>query len=103
MDKPIWGTDPSKKRKHSRYRPDRMTMAKVQLDAVTSSFVPEAASLVYEESYGGCCLIIFSDRPVSLNDRWRVQIGTLHPMLSEIVWVKKLDDVIYKVGLKFLE
>jgi len=95
--------DPSKKRKHSRYRPDRMTTAKVQLDAVTSSFVAEATALVFEESYGGCCLIIFSTHSISLKDRWKIQIGSLHPMLSEVVWVKKLDDIIYKVGMKFLE
>ena len=103
MDKPDSKIDPSKKRRHTRYRPDRLTTAQVQLDAVTSSFVSEATGLVFEESYGGCCVIIIHNRPISLQDRWRVQVGSLHPMVAEVVWVKRLDEFVYKVGLKFLE
>lgn len=103
MKKPEWNDDPGKKRKHVRYRPDRLTTAKIQLDAVTSSFVSEASALVYEESYGGCCLIVINERPVALQDRWRIQVGNLQPMIAEVVWVKRLDDAVYKVGMKFLE
>ncbi len=95
--------DPSKKRKHVRYRPDKITTAKVQLEAVTSSFVAEATALVYEEAYGGCCLVLLSERAIANHDRWRIQVGSLHPMVAEVVWVKRLDDGIYKVGMKFLE
>lgn len=95
--------DPSKKRKHVRYRPDRLTVAKVQLEAVTSSFMAEASALVYEEAYGGCCLIIISNKPISMHEKWRIQVGHLHPMIGEVVWIKRLDEAIWKVGIKFLE
>jgi len=103
MSKQEHDQDPAKKRKHVRYRPDKLTIARIQLEAVTSSFVSEASALVYEESYGGCCLILIHDRAIALQEKWRIQVGNLQPMTSEVVWVKRLDDAIYKVGLKFLE
>lgn len=95
--------DPSKKRKHVRYKPDQMNTAKVQMAAETSSFQPELSALIYEEAYGGCCLVFVSPKTPNMRDRWRVQAGNLHPMMAEIVWIKKLDEALWKVGLKFLE
>jgi len=93
----------AKTRKHTRFRADRMTTAKVQSEAQTSSFMPECGALVYEEAYGGCCLIMLLDRPIDQGEKWRIQVGSLQPMTAEIAWAKVLDEGIWKVGLKYLE
>jgi hypothetical protein len=92
-----------RKRRYTRYRPNPLSQAKVQVSLESAAFQPEATALVYEEAFGGCAIIVIWEHAPNIHDQWRVQVGQLNPMVSEVVWFKKLDDSTWKVGLKFLE
>ncbi len=92
-----------RKRKHTRYRPDRLTIAWVQFNPAAEDFETDVHALVYEEAFGGCCLVMMFDRPLELGLRWMVKVGDLNPMEAEVVWFKNLDQDVWKVGLKFLK
>lgn len=90
-------------RKHTRFRPDTPSLAWVQFNLGEPSFKGDTHALVYEEAFGGCCLILMSEKTINLGARWAVKVGDLEPMEAEVVWCKNLDLDVWKLGLKFLE
>jgi len=103
MEHPNDFKDNVAKRKHTRFRPDVPSLAWIQFDIRDTSFKADTHAIVYEEAFGGCCLILMAEKALTLGMRWNVKVGDLEPMGAEIVWCKNLDLDVWKIGLKFLD
>lgn len=91
------------KRKSVRFKPDLGTFAWIDTGAFTQTFKPEVVALVTEESSKGCRLLTFSDNEFEEGLRMKVKLGELAPLLSEVRWVKQLEEDVYHIGVMYLE
>lgn len=91
------------KRKSIRFKPDLGSIALLDF-AVEGDFEPSVTGLICNESYAGCALVFAADIfKLKAGHTIRVQPGAIGPMPAEVVWVKRLDEELVKVGLKYLE
>jgi hypothetical protein len=91
-------------RKNLRYKPDRLEFALVMFDASKGSWIPDDTALIIDESaVAGAQLVLkFTDR-CKPGDQVRVKIGSLDPVLGEIVWRREIDSDLFRIGVRFLE
>jgi len=92
----------AKKRKSIRFKSVPMSIAMVDLK-VTKVFKPTITSLVINESYTGCALLMACDEIMVLDQVVMVKVSELEPMKARVVWCKTLEENIRKVGVEFLE
>ncbi|MGK7957098.1 MAG: hypothetical protein AB4063_17890 [Crocosphaera sp.] len=67
-------------------------------------------SIVIDDSDEGCGLIILKDSPLISEHLLRLKPGSIcsmninnqPPILGELVWVKELDDLIIRLGIKYI-
>ncbi len=67
-------------------------------------------SIVIDDSAEGCGLIIIKDSPLILEQLLRLQQGDIcslnidnkPPIFGELVWLKEIDDLIVRLGIKYL-
>ncbi len=89
------------RRRSVRYQPETNSYARVtELDKDQSL---EHMSLVLNESYRGCCLIMLRVSHLKEGQRLMVEIPPMNPIQSEVVWNIKIDEDISRIGLKYLE
>ena len=83
-----------------RFKPDPLTAA-ILVPKINSEV--SIVALVLNESQTGCALVVnFEDR-FKKGQKVVVKVGKLHELTSEVIWVTKLDENIFKIGLKYLE
>ena len=85
-----------------RFQADPMTLGYIDLTGA-KVFTPQLVGIVVNESYMGCSLVLVSDVALKPGLQIKIKDGVLDPIKSSIVWVKHLEENIYKVGIKFLE
>lgn len=85
-----------------RFKSEPMTLGYIDVVS-TNTFNPQVVGIVLNESYTGCALILASDSKFKINQEVKIKVGKLDPMKASIIWLKTLDENIYKVGIKFLE
>jgi hypothetical protein len=96
--------DASNKRRHIRFTPDPLDYAQISLDLDAATFTPDFVALIVEESpMGGCGLAMLQTDRVVSGTKLLAKVGRLTPLRSEVVWVRKVDDHIMRLGLRFLE
>lgn len=89
-------------RKATRFQPDPMTLALVDLKP-TREFKPTLTGIVLNESYTGCAILVASDLPFKKASKLRIKVGQLEPLKGQIAWIKHLEENIYKIGVRLLE
>ena len=89
--------------RHSiRFSPDPLTVAVVfQLNG--KALTPALVALVLNESFSGCSVLINHDVPFQKDQKVKIKVGQLAAMNAKVIWVKNLEESIFKIGLKFLE
>jgi hypothetical protein len=102
MEKQTQHKNYTKKRRHTRFKPDATSMTLVEFNPSENEFRADSSALTLEESFSGCCIILALKISNITENIWRVRVGDFAPLLAEVVWVKNLDENIYKVGLKYL-
>lgn len=102
-------------RKHIRFYPEPLEIALVDADPgryqkfnkADPEMVTSYIALIENESHTGASLvfIIKDDKSefIQVGTKWIVKIGQLAPMRAEVKWNQKIDDVIIKVGVTFLD
>jgi len=94
------GTGEVKVRHSIRFTPDPLTTALIELKN-NSTFKPSLVALVLNESFTGCALVLSCDQLLKKDQILKVKVGNLNPMMAKIIWVKHLEENIFKIGLKF--
>lgn len=98
---------PSKKkapppRRSVRFTPDPLTIAGLSLKN-EKVFRPSIIGLVLNESFGGCSVLVNHDPALKKDQVLSIKVGHLGVMKAKVVWVKNLEESVYKIGLKFIE
>ncbi len=93
----------SKGRSFTRFKPDPLDVALIDFKPKAVKFEPQKVALLLNESFSGCALLMNTHDPIEKGKKVRIQVGRLSPMLGEIVWVKHLEEDLFKVGVKLLE
>ncbi len=93
-------TRPIKPRHSIRFTPDPLTTALVDLKTA-SEFNPSIVALVLNESFTGCALLLSCDHLLKKDQIVSVKVGLLDPIKAQIIWIKNLEENIFKIGLKF--
>jgi hypothetical protein len=89
-------------RRSVRFTPDPLTIAVLSLNA-EKVFRPVLVGLVLNESFGGCSILINHDDSLKNDQIVNIKVGQLGLMKAKVIWVKNLEESIYKVGLKFID
>lgn len=92
----------SVKRFPIRFKPDPLTVALIDHNN-SKEFSPQHVGLVINESYTGCAIILAADLEFKKGAKIKIKVGQLSEMKANIVWVKNLEENIYKLGIQFLE
>jgi hypothetical protein len=89
--------------RHSvRFSPDPLTVAVIfQLN--DKAMTPALVALVLNESFTGCSVLVNHDVPFKKDQKVKIKVGELAAMQAKVIWVKNLEESIFKIGLKFLE
>lgn len=91
-------------RKHIRAIPDPTDFAQIDTDPDRDEFLFEYVALIREEApMGGCGIICIETVPLKQDQRIKIKVGRLDPLRAEVVWVKKIDEGILSLGIRFLE
>ena len=102
-------------RKHLRFYPDPMEIALIDTSPGNFSNFnksdPEMTTshiaLIENESHTGASLVLVikdeNQNYIKTGTKWITKIGNLSPMRSEVKWNRKIDDLIYKVGIEYLD
>lgn len=90
------------KRKHIRFKPEGIDTALVDWRD-NKTFKPEIPALIYQESAGGCAIIISGPSKLPVAAIFQVKLGLMNPRRVEIRWIKEFDQQVAVIGLKFLD
>lgn len=89
--------------KSMRFRPGLGSYATIgELDE-TGEFQMHAIGLILNESFGGCGLVVIEAEFFEMGKFCFVQIPPVGPLKAEIVWIKKLDSDVQKIGFRFTD
>lgn len=91
------------KRKFIRFQPDQFDVAFVEFSPSERAFNPSHVALILDEAHGGCGLVITLSKKPRKGDLVRVKVGKLSPLIGDLVWVKKLTDHVYQIGIEYKE
>lgn len=95
--------DKAAPRRSVRFTPDPLTIAVLALNT-DKVFRPALVGLVLNESFGGCSILINQDDTrIAKDQNVTVKVGQLSLMKAKVIWVKNLEESIYKIGLKFID
>ena len=86
-----------------RFQPDPLDHAQIDFNFEGKDFTPTAVALIMNESYTGCSLIVKTNEPVTANHKIKVKVGRIGILSAKVVWVKKLEDSLFQIGVQFLE
>ncbi len=86
----------------TRFIPDPMTVALIDYE-LGAEFNPFSAGIVDNESYGGCAVVLSTNNQIYSGQKIKVKVGHLEPMMANVVWVKKVKEKIFRIGIKYLE
>jgi hypothetical protein len=86
-----------------RYVPEQDTIAWVDHTMESAEFKPQAAALIFSESFRGCGLVIIDTQKLHLKvgSICRVKIGDLTPIEGEVRWRKQLHSDVVKLGIQY--
>ena len=92
-------------RKTVRFRSDPNTIGWVSLDANTNAddFTADSVCLVDDESFDGCCIVLNRDLDLNVGLVLMIAIGEMRPVKSEVRWIRRCDEDIFKVGLQHID
>ncbi|MNK80910.1 hypothetical protein D3C87_1006430 [compost metagenome] len=86
-----------------RFQPDPLDHALIDFQFETAPFEPEAVGLILNESYAGCALVIKTTKLLNKDQKIKVKVGRIDPMMAKVIWVQPLEASLVKVGIQFLE
>lgn len=85
-----------------RFNPDPLTLAVIFPESKKAAQAG-VLGLVLNESFGGCSILINHDGGFKKDEKVKIKVGRLSIMEATIVWIKNLEESIFKVGLRFTE
>lgn len=88
---------------HMRFKPDPLDVAMVDLKASTPAFSPTNSAMIINESFSGSALVMNLTHDVDVGSFIRVKVGRMDALRAEVVWFKRLDTDVVKIGITFLE
>lgn len=88
---------------HMRFKPDPLDVAMVDMTANTPTFNPTNAAMIINESFSGSALLMNLVHDIEPGSFIRVKVGRMDALRAEVVWFKRLDTDVVKVGITFLE
>lgn len=103
MSKSNFNASPISRRRHTRFNPDYLTVALLEMGESENDFSPQMAALVINQSYRGAALAMRPHAALTLGQKCYVKVGELAPLRAEIVWMKGDDPEMIKVGVNFLD
>lgn len=86
----------------TRFDPEPMELGYIDFSS-GKTFNPQMVGIVLNESYGGCSLVVACNSELIAGQMFKAKIGNIDPLKATFMWVKHLEENIYKVGVKFLE
>ena len=87
-----------------RFDPDPLDVAFIDLTPKGKTFEPELVALIINESYQGCSLVISGKKPLIKKDQEiKIKVGRLSPLMARVVWMKKIESDLFRVGIQILE
>ncbi len=91
------------KRRYVRFPAEGDVAAIIDLSAGPGPFTPRLHALVYEESYGGCGMVVLKGVVFEPGDVIRLQVGRLGPMRAEVRWSMNVDQHVQRLGVMYLD
>ncbi|MDJ0508004.1 MAG: PilZ domain-containing protein [Crocosphaera sp.] len=87
-------------RKHQRYYNSQGSSVELLTDAeeITQSF----KGMILDDSFGGCGLIVITEEKLLNGQLCQLKLKNLDPILCQIVWLKRLDKNILRLGVRYL-
>lgn len=92
-------------RRSLRFQPDEGNIAEIDPEAKDNknNFKARIRALIVDEALEGCCLVLTHNRLLQVGDICLVKVGMLDPLISEVRWIRDLDEEIQKIGIMYLE
>ncbi|MGK7941902.1 MAG: PilZ domain-containing protein [Crocosphaera sp.] len=87
-------------RKHQRYYNSQGSAVELLTDV--EEMTQSVKGMIIDDSFGGCCLIVITEDKILNGQLCKLKIKNLDPILCQIVWLKKLDKNIIRLGLRYL-
>jgi hypothetical protein len=91
------------KRGYLRYNPEKNTLGLISFKPEIIEFTPDYVSIVCNESFTGCCVVMLDNIGVRENKHLLIRCGQLGVMKGLVRWVKHLDENAIKVGIEYLD
>ena len=87
-------------RKHQRYYNSQGSPVELltDVDEMTQSL----KGMIIDDSFGGCGLIILAEEKLLNGQLCRLKLKNLEPILCQIVWLKRLDKNVTRIGVRYL-
>jgi hypothetical protein len=90
------------KRRYTRFKTDKNSLAWFSFEKTKSKFKKDVVGLVTDLSYKGCGVVVF-EHQFKIDQFCYIKAGPIPTVLGKVVWIKALEEGIYKVGIQFLE
>jgi len=91
------------KRKYIRYPAEPNELVTLYYMDEKTTKTGQRVGLGENESFKGCCVVFVGDVDFKQGQEVFCECGTLPKTKAQIVWVKKLENQITKVGISFRE
>jgi hypothetical protein len=95
-----------KKRSYLRFLPDPNTFAWVCECDDASTFEPQIAGLVVNESHTGCGAVFLKSQTydqLKIDGKYYIGVGALSPTKCELKWIKDLDEDTVRMGFEYVK
>ncbi|MDJ0597796.1 MAG: PilZ domain-containing protein [Crocosphaera sp.] len=89
-----------KRRKHHRYYDSQGSSVELIIDR--QEMQQSLKGMIIDDSFTGCGLIVISEEKLYVGQLCNLKIQELDPLLCQIIWLKKLDKNLTRIGMKYL-
>lgn len=94
---------PERKTRSIRFKPDNEDYAVIGQLNDNGQLETDKMALILTESYSGCGLVVVDGSDFQIGQQHHLKVGDVGPVLSEIVWIKQVDEDLYRLGFKYLK
>ncbi len=89
-------------REYERFEGSFGTSVQVALTTSKHKQTNKYNGFIINDSLGGCSLIVLTKDILEVNQCCWLQLGNLESIPARIIWVKQLDQYLFRLGMKYL-
>lgn len=89
------------KLRSTRFNANSLDYSLLEFEPLSENFKPGLVGIIFNESYTGVSILIKYEDEITEDMKVRIKVGNIDPLEGKVVWIKKLEPGVYRLGIQY--